>query len=115
MTLKEKQFIFSSMVLDLLLYLYLSDYKWMLGYAKRCSQKIDGFECPIGADDSNHKILLAIDIALFKDGKYLTKTEDYKELGDEWKSLGKMYEVDAVWGGDYDDGNHFSIRHRGRW
>lgn len=60
---------------------------------------------------SLHQARLAIDLNVFKGGVYLTKSEDYKPLGDKWKSL----DVDARWGGDFSspDGNHFSLTHGG--
>ena len=60
--------------------------------------------------DSLHYDSLAVDINLFKDGRYLTKTEDHKELGEFWESL----HPDCVWGGRFDDGNHYSFKFNGR-
>jgi len=53
--------------------------------------------------NSKHPSRLAIDLNLFKDGKYLTKTEDHRPLGEFWQSLG------GTWGGDWDDGNHYQL------
>jgi len=52
---------------------------------------------------------LAVDLELFKDGAYLTKTEDHKALGEYWKTLHEL----CRWGGDFDDGNHYSLTHGG--
>ena len=55
---------------------------------------------------SFHEDSLAIDISLFIKGAYQTKSEEYKPLGDYWKSL----DPENVWGGDFStlhDGNHF--------
>lgn len=49
-----------------------------------------------------HEKGLAIDLNLFKDGKYLTSTESHRELGELWESLG------GTWGGRFKDGNHYS-------
>ena len=57
--------------------------------------------------NSLHYIGLAKDINLFIDNDYLTETEDYKDLGAFWRFLGN------TWGGDWGDGNHFSIEHNG--
>lgn len=56
--------------------------------------------------NSLHYSSLAVDFNLFKDGKYLTSTEDHKPLGDYWKTLDQM----CTWGGDFKnrDGNHYS-------
>jgi len=53
---------------------------------------------------SFHPDRLAIDLNLFKDGKYLTETEDHRPLGEYWKSIG------GTWGGDFKrkDCNHYS-------
>ena len=45
------------------------------------------------------------DPALYKDGKYMIKTEDYQALGQYWESL----DPDCKWGGRWGDGNHFSF------
>ena len=55
-----------------------------------------------GESKSFHKLRLAIDLNLYKEGKYLTKTEDHKVLGEYWESLG------GSWGGRFNDGNHYS-------
>ena len=61
---------------------------------------------------SNHKLKLAIDINLFRDGRYLSSTSSHRELGEWWMAQGEDHE----WGGDgRSDGNHYSIRHQGRW
>jgi hypothetical protein len=57
---------------------------------------------------SLHYIKLAQDIALFKGGKYLTGTEDYRALGLFWENIG------GSWGGRFGDGNHFSLSHGGK-
>ena len=58
--------------------------------------------------NSCYYIRLAIDLNLFKDGKYLSKTEDHTELGEYWESQG------GAWGGRFRDGNHYSLEHQGR-
>jgi hypothetical protein len=61
-------------------------------------------------DNSFHYKRLAIDLNLFRDGKYLGDTKDHAELGAFWKSIG------GTWGGDFknlsDDGNHYSYGER---
>lgn len=59
---------------------------------------------------SNHKIRLAIDLNLFKDGEYLTDSEAHRFAGEFWESL----DPDCAWGGHWGDGNHYSIQHNGR-
>ena len=62
-----------------------------------------------GHRKSGHKQRLALDLNLFKDGKYLQKTEDHRELGKYWESLN----CHCRWGGRFNDGNHYSIEHNG--
>lgn len=68
-----------------------------------------GVKLGYGHPRSAHKNRLAIDINLFKNGKYLTATEDYKPLGEWWEKQAP----DARWGGRFQDGNHMSIEHEG--
>jgi hypothetical protein len=56
---------------------------------------------------------LAVDIDLFKDGVYLTSTEDHRQFGEFWESL----DEDCRWGGRFKgnpDGNHYAITYQGR-
>lgn len=68
-----------------------------------------------GSAKSLHTEKLAIDLNLFRDGRYLTKTEDHRPLGLYWKSLStELYT--CCWGGDFfpkSDANHYSISHLG--
>ena len=56
-----------------------------------------------GSPKSKHKRRLAIDLNLFKDGLFLQGTEDHRALGEAWE---RQY-PDAVWGGRFNDGNHY--------
>jgi hypothetical protein len=56
-----------------------------------------------GTRTSLHGKRLAIDINLFKNGNYLTKTSDYQSVGLWWEEKG------GSWGGQFGDGNHFSL------
>jgi hypothetical protein len=58
---------------------------------------------------SAHKQRLAIDLNLFKDGKFLQSSEDHRPLGEFWESMG------GSWGGRFPtpDGNHYSLEHNG--
>lgn len=88
---------------------------------------IDGLECALdeGMDrktardptsdhmlHSNHDIGLAQDVILYRDGKWLQQTEDYRQMGLYWESLHPL----ARWGGKFThaDGNHFSFEWEGR-
>lgn len=61
-----------------------------------------------GSKNSLHPDRLANDLNLFKNGKLLTKTEEYQEAGELWESMG------GTWGGRFLDGNHFSTAFMGR-
>lgn len=61
-----------------------------------------------GSNNSLHPDRLANDLNLFKDGKLLTKTEEYQEAGEIWEKMG------GTWGGRFGDGNHFSTAFMGR-
>lgn len=65
-----------------------------------------------GIMNSLHIIRLAIDLHLFKDGRYLTMSEHHRPFGTYWKTLHPL----CRWGGDFTrpDGNHYSITHEGR-
>ena len=72
MTLGSKQRKFTLMVSDLINWAYQQGFELTFGDA----WATDGHK--VG---SFHYNRLAIDLNLFKDGKYLTKTEDHKPLG----------------------------------
>ena len=63
-----------------------------------------------GTASSLHIDRLAIDLNLFRNGKWLTNSEDHRPLGEYWESLAP----DCKWGGRFGDGNHYSITHWGR-
>lgn len=68
-----------------------------------------GTRIAYGAAFSCHKVRLAIDLNLFRDGKYCRETEDHRELGEWWEEQ----HVLNVWGGRFNDGNHYSMTHEG--
>jgi len=64
-----------------------------------------------GIRNSLHEQGLAVDLLLYdKDGSYLTKTEDYRVLGEWWEAAYPL----AAWGGRFGDANHFSFRYAGK-
>ena len=95
MSLLEQQLKFTLMVAKLINFAYENGFELTLGDAARMDNK--GHK-----RGSFHYKRLAIDLNLFKNGKYLDKTEDHQTLGEFWKSIG------GSWGGDWSDGNHFS-------
>lgn len=102
MSLRKKQSKFAVMVSRLIITATARGYEITLGHALRCRN------CHTGRKTSLHKDKLAIDINLFRDGKYLSATEDHRELGELWESWG------GTWGGRFNDGNHYGLEHEGR-
>ena len=68
----------------------------------------DAYATDSHMQDSLHYSRLAIDLNLFRDGEWLSRSEDHKELGEFWEGIG------GSWGGRFGDGNHYSLAHGGR-
>ena len=98
MRLREKQSKFVLMVAQLIFFALSEGYE--LSYGDTWAKKGEGRP---HSKSSKHYNRLAIDLNLYKDGKWLKKTEDHKMLGEFWVSLG------GTWGGDWDDGNHYQL------
>lgn len=104
MSLGDKQRKFVLMLADLIRFAYANGYEITLGRGRVsvAANAADG-----GHEKSLHLLGLAQDLNLFKDKKYLTKTEDHLLLGEYWESIG------GTWGGRFNDGNHYSLAHGG--
>ena len=110
-TLGAKQQRFTLMAAKLIQHIYAEGYTATFGDAYRDprvhgahgTKKVGSYS----AAGSVHKLRLAVDLQLFKDGKYLTASEDYAFAGLYWESIG------GTWGGRFNDGNHFSLEHGG--
>ncbi len=63
-----------------------------------------------GNKNSCHKLKLAIDLNLMKDGKLIHSTKGHQELGEWWEKQHPL----CRWGGRFKDGNHYSLTHYGR-
>lgn len=114
MTLREKQSIFANMVAELIFHAQEMGYQLTLGEAYRSPEEAERLaKLGKGIKASLHTSRLAIDINLFKDGKYLDKTEDHRQLGTWWESQ-SFADIKCIWGGRFNDGNHYSIEHNGR-
>ncbi len=114
MSLSEKQRVFAKLVGKLLTWIYENGYEVTFGDAYR-SPEMAAFYANKGKGIKNslHCLKLAIDLNLFKDGKYLDATEAHRPIGKYWESLGTE-DCKTVWGGRFGDGNHYSIKHEGR-
>jgi len=130
--LGTKQKIFNKRIPFLLLRMNEEPYAARLAYALRSPEEAKR----LGFKNSNHTRYLAIDIDLFRradSGKfvYLSSTNAHRAFGDWWikgtgyyrlNSLEKVKdgegirgaeEVTFIWGGEFGDGNHYSVLHRG--
>lgn len=108
--LGEKQRLFTLMIADLIAFAYESGYTLTFGDAYRDPRVFGkvGYKQHYSSANSLHKSRLAVDFNLFKDGEFLTRTEDHQPLGEYWESIG------GTWGGRFNDGNHYSLEHNGR-
>jgi hypothetical protein len=111
MTLGEKQRLFTRLVGELIGWAYANGYELTVGDAFR-DPRVHGIpgERKAGsyaAAYSVHKLRLAIDLNLFRDGKYLTSDADHAPLKDFWESIGGAPRIDG-------DSNHYSLEHEGR-
>lgn len=106
MTLRERQSAFAKAAAELILHAYSLGYEVTLGDAYRDPRLFGemGTKKGYGAPKSFHKLRLAIDLNLFKDGRFCTSTEDHAPLGAWWEST----YPEACWGGHFNDGNHYS-------
>jgi len=113
MTLGEKQRVFAFNVGRLIVWANAQGYQVTLGEAYRTPEQA-ALNAAKGSGISNslHTQRLAIDLNLFRDGAFLSDSEDHRPLGEYWKL---MY-PDNRWGGDFSkpDGNHYSMTHEGR-
>lgn len=108
-TLGQKQRRFALMQARLIIKIYELGYEATLGDAFRDPRAFGpmGKSKAYGRAHSCHKLRLAIDLNLFKDGKFLQDTESHRPIGEWWESQG------GTWGGRFNDGNHYSLEHDG--
>ena len=111
MRLGEKQQLFGVLLPKLLNYILDSGYTYTLGDAYRDPRVFGevGERLGYGHAKSGHKRRLAIDLNLFKDGVWLSKTEDHQPIGEWWEAQNEL----CRWGGRFMDGNHYSMEHEG--
>jgi hypothetical protein len=108
MTLGEKQRKFAGMVGQLIVWAYENGYELTLGEAHRPPELAELYaKQGRGIRNSLHTQKLAIDLNLFINGKYQTRTDSHRPLGEYWESIG------GTWGGRFGDGNHYSLEHGG--
>ena len=98
MSLGDKQRRVTYMVAQLILTAYDMGYELTFGDAYRDPRTTYGHK------DSLHRKRLAIDLNIFKDGKYLTDGTGHKELHDYWDTVGGAKRIDG-------DLNHYSLEY----
>lgn len=106
MKLSEAQQLFAQDVARLITQIYKQGYACTLGEAWRTKEQAEIYvKAGKGIIDSLHRKRLAIDINLFKDGVYLTDSNEYLRFGSFWETL----DAKNRWGGFFKkvDGNHF--------
>lgn len=113
MTLGEQQRLFVKLIGELIEWTYIQGYEFTFGDAYR-DPRIAALNAAQGKGIANslHSQRLAVDFNLFLHGVYLPATEDYRLIGDHWKTLHPL----CRWGGDFTtipDGNHFSMEWAG--
>lgn len=111
MSLRKLQSEFAHLIPSLITYARALGYEVTLGDAFRDPRVHGeiGEKKGYGHSKSAHKLRLALDLNLFKDGVYLEGTEAHRELGEWWEQQHPL----ARWGGRFNDGNHYSFYYQG--
>lgn len=111
MTLRQQQSLFASLIPSLINKAIEMGYEITLGDAFRDPRLHGevGEKKGYGHPRSCHKVRLAIDLNLFKDGKFLGTTNDHLLLGEWWEKQHPL----CRWGGRFNDGNHYSMEWEG--
>lgn len=109
--LRQKQSRFVRMLGQLIEFAYENGYELTLGDGYR-DPRVFGIhgESKMGAygkSYSNHKVKLACDLNLFRDGKFLQEDKDHAPLHDFWESIGGGARI-------LGDANHYSLEYNGR-
>jgi hypothetical protein len=109
LTLRQKQSKFAILAAKLILRAVELGYEVTFGDAYRDPRLHGalGEKKGYGHPSSCHKLRLAIDLNLFKDGVYITDSAGHEELGQWWELQG------GAWGGRFNDFNHYSLEHEG--
>lgn len=114
LSLGDRQRLFSRLMAALIVHIYASGYEVTMGECWRspavaAANAMKG----TGIKNSLHCDRLAVDLNLFKDGKFLTASDDHKPFGEWWEEQHPL----CRWGGrfkDRPDGNHYSLEFQGR-
>ncbi len=101
---------FTRMVGQLILWAYDQGYQLTFAEAYRTPEQAAlNAKSGKGISKSLHTQRLAIDLNLFRDGVFLSGSDDHLPLGEYWESIG------GTWGGRFKrpDGNHYSLAYGG--
>lgn len=111
LSLLSRQFLFTRLVPKLLDHAHALGFEVTFGETYRTpEQAAANARAGTGIRRSLHVERLAIDLNLFKGGKYLTGSAAHEPLGVFWESLDPL----CCWGGRFGDGNHYSLTYGGR-
>jgi hypothetical protein len=96
---------FARLIAELITWAFANGYTVTLGDAFRDPRVFGplGVTRGYGKPASRHKLRLACDLNLFRDGRYLDGTEAHRPLGEHWEKMG------GTWGGRSHDGNHYEL------
>ena len=109
-SLGQKQEQFALLLAQFIVKLYALGYHVRFGEVFRTPEQAAlNAKLGSGIKNSLHCLKLAADLNIFKDGVWLSDTEDLTAVGELWESMG------GTWGGRFGkpDGNHFSLEHNG--
>lgn len=115
MKLSQKRALFSKLFAELIIWAHENGMYVAIDQVKRTQAEANAnAKSGAGIANSNHLVGLAGDLILYEgeNYEYKDKSEDYKRLGDKWKTMHPL----CRWGGDFKtrvDGNHFSLEHNG--
>lgn len=110
-TLREKQSLFANLAALLIIEAQNQGFEVTFGETYRSPEEAARLAAlGKGIKNSLHCQRLAIDLNLFRDGKYLSSTESHRPLGEWWEQQHPL----CRWGGHFNDGNHYSLEHGGR-
>lgn len=113
MTLRQKQSAFALLVARLIPEAKRRGYDVTLGEAWRSEHEAKRLaKAGKGIAGSLHTLKLAIDLNLFRAGRYLSSTQSHRPLGTWWEAQ-STNDVICTWGGHFGDGNHYSVTHGG--
>lgn len=108
LTLRQKQSVFAQLVARLISRACDEGFEVTLGEAYRPQETAELYARQgRGIAKSLHTQRLAIDLNLFKDGKYLSSSESHRPLGEWWRLQHRA----CRWGGSFSrpDGNHYEV------